>query len=45
MRQRVAEVQDIAKLDIHRDKKCGIPEGLFGPGEGPVLIAKQSNIK
>jgi len=31
MRSRIAEAKDIAKLDIYRDNKCGIPEAILGP--------------
>jgi NCAIR mutase (PurE)-related protein len=31
--KRIKEVKDIAKLDIYRDKKCGIPEVILAEGK------------
>lgn len=40
MRKRIKEVEDIAKLDIYRDKKCGIPEVILGEGKKPEWVAE-----
>jgi NCAIR mutase (PurE)-related protein len=40
MRKRIKEVKDIAKLDIYRDKKCGIPEVILAEGKEPKWVVK-----
>ncbi len=40
MRKRIKEIEDIAKLDIYRDKRCGIPEVIFAEGKEPGWVAK-----
>jgi NCAIR mutase (PurE)-related protein len=36
----IKEVKDIAKLDVYRDKKCGIPEVIFAEGKEPKWVVK-----
>jgi len=36
----IKEVKDIAKLDVYRDKKCGIPELILAEGKEPKWVAE-----
>jgi len=36
----IKEIKDLAKLDIYRDKKCGIPEVIFAEGKEPKWVAE-----
>jgi len=36
----IKEVKDIAKLDVYRDKKCGIPEVILAEGKEPKWVAE-----
>ena len=40
MEKRIKEIGDIAKLDIYRDKKCGIPEVILAEGKEPKWVAE-----
>ena len=40
MEKRIKEIEDIAKLDIYRDKKCGIPEVILAEGKEPKWVVK-----
>ncbi len=40
MKKIIKEVKDIAKLDIYRDKKCGIPEVILAEGKEPKWVAE-----
>ena len=40
MEKKIKEVKDIAKLDIYRDKKCGIPEVILASGKEPKWVAE-----
>ncbi|MDP3786382.1 MAG: hypothetical protein Q8R05_02385 [Candidatus Omnitrophota bacterium] len=40
MEKRTKEIEDIAKLDIYRDKKCGIPEVILAEGKEPKWVVK-----
>ena len=40
MEKRIKEIEDIAKLDIYRDKKCGIPEVILALGKEPKWVAE-----
>ncbi|MCG2680433.1 MAG: nickel pincer cofactor biosynthesis protein LarB [Kiritimatiellae bacterium] len=35
MDRKIKEIEDIAKLDIFRDKRCGIPEFILAEGKNP----------
>lgn len=37
---KIKEIGNIAKLDIYRDKRCGIPEVIFAEGKEPQWVAK-----
>ena len=43
MKKIIKEVKDIAKLDIYRDKKCGIPEVIFAEGKEPKWVVELLN--
>jgi len=43
MRKKIKEINDIAKLDIYRDKKCGIPEVIFAEGKEPKWVVELLN--
>ncbi|MCG2677245.1 nickel pincer cofactor biosynthesis protein LarB [bacterium] len=40
MKKIIKEVNGIAKLDIYRDKKCGIPEVILAEGKEPKWVAQ-----
>lgn len=40
MKRRIKEIEDIAKLDIYRDKQCGIPEVILAEGKEPKWVVK-----
>jgi len=40
MERKIKEIDDIAKLDIYRDKRCGIPEVILAEGKEPKWVAK-----
>lgn len=40
MDRKIKEIEDIAKLDIYRDKRCGIPEAILAEGKKPEWVAK-----
>lgn len=40
MERKIKEIEDIAKLDIYRDKKCGIPEVILAEGKEPKWVVK-----
>ena len=40
MGKRIKEIEGIAKLDIYRDKKCGVPEVILAEGKEPKWLAK-----
>jgi len=39
----IKEINDIAKLDIYRDKKCGIPEVILAEGKEPKWVVELLN--
>ena len=43
MEKRIKEIEDIAKLDIYRDKKCGIPEVIFAEGKEAKWVVELLN--
>ena len=43
MKKIIKEVKDIARLDIYRDKKCGIPEVIFAEGKEPKWVVELLN--
>jgi NCAIR mutase (PurE)-related protein len=40
MDRKIKEIEDIAKLDIYRDKRCGIPEAILAEGKEPEWVAE-----
>lgn len=40
MKRIIKEIEDIAKLDIYRDKQCGIPEVILAEGKEPKWVVK-----
>ena len=40
MDRKIKEIEDIARLDIYRDKKCGIPEVILAKGKDPEWAAE-----
>ena len=40
MEKRIKEIEDIAKLDIYRDKRCGIPEVILAEGKEPKWVVE-----
>ena len=38
--RRIKEIEDIARLDIYRDRRCGIPEVILAEDKEPKWIAK-----
>ena len=43
MKKIIKEVKDIARLDIYRDKKCGIPEVIFAEGKESKWVVELLN--
>jgi len=39
MDRKIKEIENIAKLDIYRDKRCGIPEVILAEGKEPKWVA------
>lgn len=42
-KRKIKEVRDIAKLDVYRDKRCGIPEVILAEGKEPEWVVKLLN--
>lgn len=40
MERKIKEIENIAKLDIYRDKRCGIPEVILAEGKEPKWVAE-----
>jgi hypothetical protein len=40
MGRKIKEVRDVARLDIYRDKRCGIPEVILAEGKEPKWVAE-----
>ena len=40
MTKGIKEINDIAKLDIYRDRRCGIPEVILAEGKEPKWVAE-----
>ena len=40
MRKMIREIRDVARLDIYRDKRCGIPEVILAEGKEPKWVVK-----
>ena len=40
MARKIKEVKDIARLDIYRDKRCGVPEVILALGKEPEWVVK-----
>ena len=40
MKNKIKEIDDIAKLDIYRDKRCGIPEVIFAENKEPKWLIR-----
>lgn len=40
MERKIKEIDDVAKLDIYRDKRCGIPEVILAEGKKPKWVAE-----
>ena len=39
-KNKIKEIGDIARLDIYRDKRCGIPEAIFAENKEPKWLIK-----
>jgi NCAIR mutase (PurE)-related protein len=40
MQEKIKKVENIGRLDIQRDKRCGIPEVVFAEGKKPEWVAE-----
>jgi len=40
MRKMIREIRNVARLDIYRDKRCGIPEVILAEGKEPKWVVK-----
>jgi len=40
MRKMIKEIRDVARLDIYRDKRCGIPEVIFSEHKEPKWLIR-----